>query len=161
MNTFNKSSSYLIQVLTVTPSVLPSSTVFSVWCIKTWKWRKRPVFRCKNGRGQNRSALLAPFCPLNPTKSKILDPPLIWYVTLKKLIENFILELQFNTTVAIALQNEIKSYIYMHQNRKVTLCCLLINECTSQHNVVLNLNINILGFKAIVHSFEKLTSWQF
>ena len=32
MNTFNKSSSYLIQVLTVTLSVLPSSTVFSVWC---------------------------------------------------------------------------------------------------------------------------------
>ena len=32
MNTFNKSSSYLIQVLTVIPSVLPSSTIFSVWC---------------------------------------------------------------------------------------------------------------------------------
>ena len=31
MNTFNKSSSYLVQVLTVTPSVLPSSTVYSVY----------------------------------------------------------------------------------------------------------------------------------
>ena len=30
----------------------------------------------QNGRGQNRGELRAPFCSLNPTKSKILDPPL-------------------------------------------------------------------------------------
>ena len=71
MNIFNKSSSYLIQVLTVTPSVLPSSTVYMVW-----KWRKRPFFSRKNGRGQNCGVLCMPFSSLNPTKSEILDPPL-------------------------------------------------------------------------------------
>ena len=74
INTFNKSSSYLVQVFTITPSVLPSS-VYSVY----------GVYKPENGgndhfpaqlRGQNHSTLCVPFCFLNPTKSKILDPPL-------------------------------------------------------------------------------------
>ena len=43
MNTFNKSSSYLVQVLTVTPSVLPSSTVHSL-C---------GVYKPENGRNDH------------------------------------------------------------------------------------------------------------
>ena len=77
MNTFNKSSSYLVQVLTVTPSVLPSSTVYSVYGVyKPENGGNDRFSAAKYGRGQNRGALRAPFCLLNPTKSKILDPPL-------------------------------------------------------------------------------------
>ena len=78
MNTFNKSSSYLIQVLTVTPSVLPSS-IYCIQCMVyiNLKMAEKTVFRAqKKGRGQNYGTLRAPFCSLNPTKSKILDPPL-------------------------------------------------------------------------------------
>ena len=67
MNTFNKSSSYLIQVFTVAPSVLPSSTVFSVYkpenggkgrfsCAKKWAWPK--------SRRASR-AIFVPSTPLN------------------------------------------------------------------------------------------------
>ena len=78
MNTFNKSSSYLVQVLTVTPSVLPSSTVYSVYGVyKPENGGNDRFSAAKYGRGQNRGALRAPFCLLSPTKHKILDPPLL------------------------------------------------------------------------------------
>ena len=74
MNTFNKSSSYLIQVFTVTPSVLPSSTVFSVY--KPENGGKGRFSCAKMGVAKIAARFARHFYSLDPTKSKILDPPL-------------------------------------------------------------------------------------